>query len=861
MIQGSQVFLLKGGNIRYTENSQSHFVVRSGRVLVYILPLHGGRADRRFLLCEIPEGGKIPSLCCEAPLNYSSNEMCRWCFGLVAVDEAQLERIPVPLSDEERRKFVQDAGIRSAGFMDFEEACIEEYQLRITKELRNIYTAEQERVAAQSRGLELIYNLFRSSRQKRQIHEKTGNLLYDAIAAICDRERVTLMPLDSVLTACGRSFSAEDVARLSHFVCRDVVLDEDWYLCDCGPVLAYYEENGHPVACLPRSAHRYDCYDPATGETCALTAELASQLSPQAKMMYRSFPAKPMKMWELWKFGLRDVRRGDVVSLLVLALLGTAIGLLVPYINEKVYDVFIPMGDEGGLLQICWVILACTLGNLTFTIVKNLMIFRSTSSIQHSVQAATYDRLFHLPENFFRHYDSADLAQRAMSVGEIFKVSMQTVFTTGLAALFSLLYLWRMFRYSKKLSVFSLILLVLAVIVIALLGWRQTRHEGKLIEIKGKMDSRLYQLLSGVDKLRMAGVEDRALYEYVKPYTESKKVNISKERIENAVNTLTTVLTSVFSLVLYYVMIKKLDAEISMGAFMGFSAAFGSFSGAMLQAVSSILKVNDIAPVYDRAKPILETLPELEENVELPGDLSGDIEINGVTFSYSPDRAPVLSNLSLHIHPGEYIGIVGPSGCGKSTLLKLLLGFEKPQSGKIFYDGRDIDGMDKRELRKKFGVVLQNGKLISGSIYENITITAPGASMQRVKDVVRAVGLEEDIAQMPMGLHTVLSENSGTISGGQQQRILIARAIINNPKIIFFDEATSALDNLTQKKVCESLNRLRATRLVIAHRLSTIIQCDRIIVMDQGGIQECGTYQELMAQKGMFYELAKRQLQ
>ena len=554
------------------------------------------------------------------------------------------------------------------------------------------------------------------------------------------------------------------------------------------------------------------------------------------------------------------MRRGDVVSLLVLALLGTAIGLLVPYINEKVYDVFIPMGDEGGLLQICWVILACTLGNLTFTIVKNLMIFRSTSSIQYSVQAATYDRLFHLPEKFFRHYDGADLAQRAMSVGEIFKVSMQTVFTTGLAALFSLLYLWRMFRYSKKLSVFSLILLVLAVIVIALLGWRQTRHEGKLIELKGKMDSRLYQLLSGVDKLRMAGVEDRALYEYVKPYTESKKVNISKERIENAVNTLTTVLTSVFSLVLYYVMIKKLDAEISMGAFMGFSAAFGSFSGAMLQAVSSILKVNDIAPVYDRAKPILETLPELEENVELPGDLSGDIEINGVTFSYSPDRAPVLSNLSLHIHPGEYIGIVGPSGCGKSTLLKLLLGFEKPQSGKIFYDGRDIDGMDKRELRKKFGVVLQNGKLISGSIYENITITAPGASMQRVKDVVRAVGLEEDIAQMPMGLHTVLSENSGTISGGQQ-RILIARAIINNPKIIFFDEATSALDNLTQKKVCESLNRLRATRLVIAHRLSTIIQCDRIIVMDQGGIQECGTYQELMAQKGMFYELAKRQLQ
>lgn len=861
MTQGSQVFLLKGGNIRYTEDPQSHYVVHSGRVLVYVLPLRGGRADRRFLLCEIPAGGKIPALSYEALLNYSSNEICRWSFGLVAVDEAELEQIPASLTAEEKQCFVQNAGVRSAGFMDFEESCIEEYQLHIAKELRNIYTAERERADAQSRGLELIYNVFRTGRQKRQIHEKTGNLLYDALAAVCDRERIALMPLDNILSACGRGFSAEDAARLSHFICRDVMLDEDWFLRDCGPILAFYEESRHPVACLPRSSHRYDCYDPATGETCVLTAQLAAQLSPQAKMMYRSFPVKPMKMWELWKFGLRGAHPGDVATLLLLALLGTAIGLLVPYINEKVYDIFIPMGDASGLLQVCWVILACTLGNLSFTIVKNLMIFRSTSSIQYSIQAATYDRLFHLPENFFRGYDSADLAQRAMSVGEIFKVILQTVFTTGLTALFSLLYLWRMFRYSKKLSVFGLVLLVLASIMIALLGWRQTRHESKLIEMKGKIDSRLYQLLSGVDKLRMAGVEDRALYECIKPYTESKKIAISKERIQNMVNTLMTVLSSVFSLILYYVMIKKLDTEISMGAFMGFSSAFGSFSGAVLQAVSSILRVNDMLPVYKRAKPILETLPELEENVELPGEISGDIEINSVTFSYSPDRAPVLNNLSLHIRPGEYIGIVGPSGCGKSTLLKLLLGFEKPQSGKIFYDGRDIDGMDKRELRKKFGVVLQDGKLISGSIYENITIAAPGTSLQKVKAVVRAVGLEEDIAQMPMGLHTVLSENSGTISGGQQQRILIARAIIGNPKIIFFDEATSALDNLTQKKVCESLERLRVTRLVIAHRLSTIIQCDRIVVMDQGGIRECGTYEELMSKKGMFYDLARRQMQ
>ena len=272
------------------------------------------------------------------------------------------------------------------------------------------------------------------------------------------------------------------------------------------------------------------------------------------------------------------------------------------------------------------------------------------------------------------------------------------------------------------------------------------------------------------------------------------------------------------------------------------------------------MEVNDIKPAYDRCKPILQTLPEWDEDTIMPGNLTGDIEVNHVTFSYNESSGVVLDGISVPIKAGEYVGIVGSSGCGKSTLLKLLLGFEKPDVGKVYYDGKDIDSMDKRELRKKFGVVLQDGKLISGSIFENITITAPGTKLERVKQVVKEVGLEDDINQMPMGLHTVLSENSGTISGGQQQRILIARAIVNKPKIIFFDEATSALDNVTQSMVCDSLERLKATKVVIAHRLSTVMNCDRILVMDKGKIVEQGSYEELMDMKGLFYQLAIRQI-
>ena len=860
MIQQPQMLELKGGQIHYSINPNTQYIVHSGRVLIYILPFRNGKADRRFLLKEVEKGQVIPALSFSACFDFKDEQECQWYFGFVAVDRAVMQVVPQPMSEEGKQAFAQQCGMRSTAFMSFEESCVEEYQLRIAKELRNLYTAEQERVSTRQQSMETILNLFRTPKQMRRVHEKTGNHLYDAVAAICDRNMIPLISLDDVMSSCGRVFALEDVARLSHFVTRDIVLSEGWYKRDSGAVLVYLAKNNQPVACLPKGSNHYECYNPATGETQLVTEALAQTFLPQAKMLYRPFPCKELKMKDLLRFGLRDVYAWDIVTFLVMALVGTGIGLLLPYINEKLYDLFIPMGDESGLVQVCWVILACTLGNMCFTVVKNLATFRSVSNIQYSLQAATYERLFNLPESFFRQYDSADLAQRAMAVGQIFRILTQTVLTSGLTAVFSLMYLWRMFKYSSKLSWFGIGMLAVVMVIIFLLGWKQTKYEAKLTDMEGDISSRLYQLLSGVDKLRMAGVEDRALYEYLKPYAESKKISISKEKIENVVNTISVVMTSVFSLVLYYVIIKRTDDTLSMGAFMGFTAAFSSFSGAMLQAVSSALTVNDVVPMYKRAKPILQTLPELEENAELPGDLTGDIEINGVTFSYSPDSPPVLNNLSMHIRPGEYVGIVGPSGCGKSTLLKLLLGFEKPQSGKVFFDGRDIEAMDKRELRKKFGVVLQDGKLIGGSIYENIVITAPNTPMKQVKAVIKAVGLEDDIAQMPMGLHTVLGENSGTISGGQQQRILIARAIVSNPKIIFFDEATSALDNVTQKKVSDSLDRLRATRFVIAHRLSTIMNCDRIFVLNRGSVQESGTYQELMEKKGLFYELAIRQL-
>lgn len=842
---------IQGGQTHVTQDNTTAYQVEQGHVLVYLLPYIEGKVGRRQFLMEVTEGEKIPAFASDSQMLGS------WRLGLVALDKAVLRTIPNGVDDELRLAFAQKAGIRLFDIADYEEQLIEKYNINIIKEEGYIYATAREQESTYEKSLRIIYSLFHG-KQKKTILE-SGNTLYDTVTYLCGRADIPVVSYELLQESCGRKFGIADIARVSHFIIREVILEEKWYKRDAGPFLAYLKEGKQPVACTPAGPGKYMAYDVSKGTSVVINEEYADKLEPKAEMFYRPFPAKEMNAKDLFHFGMKNVYKSDIVRLLLLALLGTLIGLLIPYMNEQLYDKFIPMGNKNGLVQLCCVVLACTAGNISFTIVKNLAAFRSMNSMEYAVQSAAYERLFNLPESFFRKYDSADLAQRTLGLSDIYNSVANVVVKTLLSAVFSLLYLWRMFKYSKKLSGVSLILLLVCMAVIVAIGIVQTKYEKQKMELDTKAGSAMYQFLNGIAKIRIAGVENRVLYEYLKPYSQSRKINIRKERMTVGVNTLVGAMEVCFSIILYYLMIKK-NIGLSVGAFMGFTAAFGSFSGAMMEIVSSLLTVNDVKPAYDRCKPILTALPESNEDMVMPGTLTGQIEVNNVTFAYNEDSGNILKDISLDIKAGEYIGIVGSSGSGKSTLLKLLLGFEKPQVGKIYYDGKDIDNMDKRELRKKFGVVLQDGGLISGSIYENITITSPGCKMDRVKQVIQEVGLESDIEQMPMGLHTVLSENSGTISGGQRQRILIARAIVGKPKIIYFDEATSALDNVTQAMVCESLEKLQATRIVIAHRLSTVMNCDRIFVLEQGQVLEQGNYTELMEKKGRFYDLAIRQI-
>lgn len=841
--------LLKGRETYLHDQDGLAAKVLRGTVFVYVTPVVEGCAGRRIFLYEAVAGTLIPSY------HYNSGDEAQG-FLLVPDNEAEIELVTMEDAASVQRDFLKLAGV-PAEESGFEECVNEQYQLIVMQEEISFLAMNKEQSTAAQRGLSVIFGLFH--RENHWAYStNTKSDLYNAMYFMCTYMKIDIVPYHTLVETCGYSFKATDIARLSHFVIREITLENDWYQTDAGPVLAFTDRSKKPVVCVPRAPGRYDAYGVKLSRR-KVDAKLAAGFSPSAYMIYQPFPNEPLKTRDVAKFGLSHVYAGDLISYAALALLGSIIGLLIPYLNELIFDQFIPMSNQAALIEICAVMLACTLGNLAFSLVKNLSMLRGTRSMEYAVQAAAFDRLFHMPQSFFEQYSSADLVGRVIGISQIYRVVSQTALTTGLGSLFSILYLVRLFRSSSKLAWAAIFMVLFAMAVVAVIGTLKLKYERKRLEDETAAATMMYQLLSGIQKVRLSGVENHALYEYLKPYIESRRSDMKTGRLENMGATFSSAVSILFSMVLYFIMIKS-KVEISIGSFVAFSSAFGMFSASMMQLVNCYLNVNMIIPNYKRVKPLLEGTKELVENAAMPRDVTGNIEVSNLEFSYGKDEPMVLKGISFEIKRGEYVGIVGSSGCGKSTLLKCLLGFEKPSAGKVYYDGQDVEALDKRELRKHFGVVLQDGKLIGGSILENISIANPRISRDEVKKIIVDVGLEDEIRRMPMGLETVLSENTGTISGGQMQRILIGRAIANDPAILFFDEATSALDNVTQMKICENLEKRNITRVVIAHRLSTIENCDRILVMHEGEIVETGTFKELMDRKGLFYELASRQI-
>ena len=365
-----------------------------------------------------------------------------------------------------------------------------------------------------------------------------------------------------------------------------------------------------------------------------------------------------------------------------------------------------------------------------------------------------------------------------------------------------------------------------------------------------------YAMFSGIQKIKLSGAEKRAFSIWARHYSQSAQLEYNPPIYIKLQSVILRAVGLIGTIVLYYIAVQS---HISPSSYTAFMAAYGRVMGAFSSLATIMISFANLRPVLELAEPILNAEPEIATNKQIVETLSGNIEMSHVSFRYNSDTPLVLNDLSLKIRKGEYVAIVGKTGCGKSTLVRLLLGFEKPEQGAVYYDGKDLNSLEPKSLRKKMGIVTQDGQLFQGDIYSNITISAPALSLQDAWEAAEIAGIADDIRNMPMGMHTIISEGQGGISGGQKQRIMIARAIAHKPRILILDEATSALDNKTQKRVSEALDQLKCTRIVVAHRLSTIQNCDRILVLDQGKVCEEGSYNELINKNGIFANLVSRQ--
>ena len=868
-------FVLDKNRQFYSDDDDRAYWLLEGGVQVFVAEWYDAemtvdrQAGRGVPLVELKAEDQIliPGLCYKDP-----NSGKEWRLSLKATEAGTKIEIRYGVTSMLKKRFLQRAGITTyeqegGKNHGFENSLIAFYHRVQAEEIEQIHRNEKNKKETRSEGLDVIGSGI--NEMDPVIAGKNSNL-YKTVAYAAKKCGIKdIEEEEKVLAACGKSeLTVPDMARTSHFICREVTLDMDWYRNDCGAMVTFLpvekEVKGkketvvHPIACYLKGS-KYYYFDIETGAEQRLTKDTADRFEAKAYSIRRTLPNRKVTAKDVVSFVRKGIQTRDVVYLVFLSVVCTLIGVLLPKLNQLIYDEYIPMGNKGLLTQICFVIASCMIGNVFISIVKTLQEYRIPIRAGYEMQDAVYHRIFELPEKFFRDYDSADLANRISSVGEIVNSIVRNVLSNGFTLAVSMIYWIQMIRYSGKLTLACLIMLAVYGTAIYFLSKYCIKYIREIEEYKGNADGKLYQFISGVDKIRMAGAEERAVLEYSTPVANEKRLALKTGRNSAALAILVDAGGTVFAMVLYWMVI-HLNLSISVGAFMAFTTAFGCVTSAAMGFVQGLTEYSQMKPVMKRITPILETAPEDDQKKDIITELSGSILVDHVTFGYAKDQTPVINNLSLEVKPGEYIAIVGPSGCGKSTLLKLLLGFETPDQGRVMYDRKDIASINKHSLRKRIGVVLQNGKLIAGSIFENITITSSKPSLNKVREIIDDVGLREDIEAMPMGVHTVLSENGGTISGGQQQRILIARAIYNEPKILFFDEATSALDNITQAKVCESLEKRHMTRVVIAHRLSTVRKCDRIIVLDKGSIAEEGNYEELMNLRGRFYQMAIRQI-
>ncbi|MDT9695789.1 NHLP bacteriocin export ABC transporter permease/ATPase subunit [Streptomyces sp. P17] len=658
-------------------------------------------------------------------------------------------------------------------------------------------------------------------------------------------------------TESDRLDPVERVAIASRVRTRAVRLDGRWWRDNIGPLVGRRALSGAPVALLWRRGG-YVAVHPATGRETPVEKANAEEFEPRAVMFYRPLPDRALSPLRLLRFSMRGTG-GDLTNLLLSGLVTVAIGALVPIATGKVLGQFVPKAQTGLIVQVCLAVMVSSVVAAAFMLLQNLTVLRLEGRIESTLQPAVWDRLLRLPTKFFTERSTGELASAAMGISAIRRLLAGVGPTVAQSVTVGAMNLGLLLWFSVPMALAAIGMLVVIAAVFLGLGLWQVRWQRRLVVLGNKLNNQAFQTLRGLPKLRVAAAENYAYAAWAAQFARSRELQQKVGRIKNLTTVLGAVYLPLCTLLMFMLLAGPARGSMSAAAFLTFNTSVTMLLTSVTQITGAFVSAVAALPLFEEIKPVLDATPEVRTASTRPGPLTGAIEARRLSFRYSDDGPLVLDDVSFSVRPGEFVAVVGPSGCGKSTLLRLLIGFDRPVSGSVLYDGQDLAALDQSAVRRQCGVVLQHAQPFTGSILDVICGTEP-YTPEEAMAAAEMAGLAEDIKRMPMGLHTIVS-GSGAISGGQRQRLMIAQALIRRPRILFFDEATSALDNETQRTVIESTKALNATRIVIAHRLSTVLDADRVIVMEDGKVAQEGAPGQLLAETGgRLHELVRRQL-
>ncbi|WP_416478199.1 NHLP bacteriocin export ABC transporter permease/ATPase subunit [Streptomyces sp. LKA04] len=680
---------------------------------------------------------------------------------------------------------------------------------------------------------------------------------YAACRLVARAAGITLAEPAQNGTESERLDPVERVALASRVRTRSVRLEDGWWRDDVGPLVGHRTLSGAPVALLWRRGG-YVAVHPATGRETPVERANAEEFEPRAVMFYRPLPERRLGPLRLLRFCLQGTRR-DLSGLLLAGLVTVGLGALVPVATGKVLGEFVPKAQTGLIVQVCLAVMLSGVVAAAFMLLQNLTILRLEGRIEATLQPAVWDRLLRLPTKFFTERSTGELASAAMGISAIRRLLAGVGPTVAQSVTVGAMNLGLLLWYSVPMALAAIGMLVVVAGVFLALGLWQVRWQRRLVKLTNKLNNQAFQTLRGLPKLRVAAAENYAYAAWAERFAHSRELQRRAGRIKNLNAVLGAVYLPLCTLLMFMLLAGPARGSMSAAGFLTFNASVTMLLTSVTQLTGSFVSAVAALPLFEEIRPVLDATPEVRAASTRPGPLSGAIEARRLSFRYTDDGPLVLDDVSFEVRPGEFVAVVGPSGCGKSTLLRLLIGFDRPLSGSVLYDGQDLAALDQSAVRRQCGVVLQHAQPFTGSLLDVIRGTEP-YTPEEAMAAAEMAGLAEDIKRMPMGLHTIVS-GSGAVSGGQRQRLMIAQALIRRPRVLFFDEATSALDNETQRTVIESTKALNATRIVIAHRLSTVLDADRVIVMEDGKVAQQGPPARLLADTGgRLHELVRRQL-